>query len=383
MASAEALDFAKLLAPISAEKPTGADPRGNTTSESLYHKLRDARKSAREKERPGSGEDANPLDWKPVQQLGTQALEEQAKDLEIAAYLIEALLRLKGFAGLRDGFRLVRELVEKFWEGLYPLPEKDPPPDEHPLAARIAPLVSLNGEEGEGTLIAPMARVPLTESSSVGPPFTLAHFNEGTSLKKITDKALLDKKLATGKVSLEMFKKAVAETQAPFYRNLVDELTACITEFTKLGEALNQRCAGHGPPTSNIRNALNKCLETVKQEAGDKWKPIPEAPKDSPKKDGAAGPGSPAGPAEMVVGILQSREQALESMRKVADFFRRTEPHSPVSYALEQVERWARMALPDLWTELIAEEAPRKSVFKQVGIRPEALTPTPPGQKPR
>src|SRR5439155_11727993 len=184
MASAEALDLAKLLAPISAEKPTGADPRGNTTSESLYHKLRDARTTAREKERPGTGEDANPLDWKPVQQLGTQALEEQAKDLEIAAYLIEALLRLKGFAGLRDGFRLVRELVEKFWEGLYPLPEKDPPPDEHPLAARIAPLVSLNGEEGEGTLIAPMARVPITESTSVGPPFTLAHFNEGTSLKK-------------------------------------------------------------------------------------------------------------------------------------------------------------------------------------------------------
>lgn len=374
MASKELLDFAKLLAPISAEKPTGVDPRSDTTPESLYHKIRDARKAAREAERPGKIDDANPPDWKLVQQLATKALAEKAKDLEIAAYLIEALLRLNGFAGLRDGFRLTRELVEKFWDGLYPLPEKDPPPDEPPLAARIAPLVSLNGEDGEGTLIAPMARVPITEATSIGDPYTLAHFNEGTSLKRITDKATLDKKLASGAVSLEMFKKAVAETQAPFYRNLVEDLNACTAEFAKFGEVLNKRCDGRGPPTSNIRNALNKCLETVKQEAGDKWKPV-EPSKDGPKKDGAAEPGAPGAPATAVPAVLQSREQALETLRKVAEFFRHTEPHSPVSYTLEQVERWARMALPDLWAELIADEAPRKNVFKQVGIRPEAVTP--------
>jgi hypothetical protein len=39
-----------------------------------------------------------------------------------------------------------------------------------------------------------------------------------------------------------------------------------------------------------------------------------------------------------------------------------------VSYALDQVVRWGRMPLPELWTELIADE-PRKAVFKQIGIR--------------
>jgi type VI secretion system protein ImpA len=53
---------------------------------------------------------------------------------------------------------------------------------------------------------------------------------------------------------------------------------------------------------------------------------------------------------------------------KVAEFFRKTEPHSPVSYALDQVVRWGRMPLPELWTELIADDA-RKAVFKQIGIR--------------
>ena len=372
MASEEVLDFGKLLAPISADKPTGVDPRSETTSDSLYHKTRDARRAARDAERPGRADDAELPDWKPVRQLGIKILTEQAKDLEIAAYLLEALLRLEQFAGLRDGFRLVREIVEKFWDGLYPPPDQDPPPDEHPLANRIAPLVSLNGEESEGALIAPIARVPITAATSVGPPFSLAHYNEGTSLKRITDPKVLEKKLAAGAVSLEMFKRAVAETPASFYRQLVEDLTACTTEFGKLGEALKKRCNGHEPPTSNIRNALTNCLDLVKQEAGDKWKPPQEPSKDGPKKDGAPGPNPAASPAETTVAVLQGREQALENLRKVADFFRRTEPHSPVSYALEQVERWARMALPELWTELIADEAPRKNVFKQVGIRPEA-----------
>jgi len=41
-----------------------------------------------------------------------------------------------------------------------------------------------------------------------------------------------------------------------------------------------------------------------------------------------------------------------------------------IPYALEQVVNWGKMSLPDLLAELIPDEGPRKSVFKQVGIRP-------------
>src|SRR5690242_7010393 len=110
MASPEVLDFAKLLAPISADKPTGVDPRSDISPTSLHYKIKSDRSTARGAERQAvTGDDtASPPDWKPVRQLGIKVLTEQAKDLEITAYLIEALLRLEGFAGLRDGFRLAR-----------------------------------------------------------------------------------------------------------------------------------------------------------------------------------------------------------------------------------------------------------------------------------
>ena len=179
MASPDVLDFAKLTAPISAEKPTGVDPRSDISPTSLYYQVKGARSTARAAERQTAGTpDAATPDWKPVREIGAKLLTEQAKDLEITTYMIEGLLRLEGFAGLRDGFRLARELVDKFWDGIFPMP------DEEGLSTRIAPLSGLNGEDAEGTLIAPITRVPITDATSVG-RFTLAHYNEAKSLTRI------------------------------------------------------------------------------------------------------------------------------------------------------------------------------------------------------
>ena len=65
---------------------------------------------------------------------------------------------------------------------------------------------------------------------------------------------------------------------------------------------------------------------------------------------------------------MPTREDAFRSLLQVADFFRRTEPHSPVSYALEQAVRWGRMPLPELLQELISDEAVRKDLFRRTGI---------------
>jgi type VI secretion system protein ImpA len=58
----------------------------------------------------------------------------------------------------------------------------------------------------------------------------------------------------------------------------------------------------------------------------------------------------------------------------VADYFRQSEPHSPVSYALEQAVRWGRMPLPDLLAELIPDESARTNMLRMTGI-PAAKAP--------
>jgi type VI secretion system protein ImpA len=370
MASPEVIDLGKLLAAIPGDNPAGADLRADGSPGSAYYAIKDARSAARAAERqmiPGEEDSAPPPDWRPVLEFARKALAEKTKDLEIAAYLIEALVRQHGFAGLRDGFRLARGLVDAFWDRLYPLP------DEDVLETRVAALAGLNGVDAEGTLIAPIALVPITEAGANG-RLSLVHYQQAASLGKLTDPKVREKRIAQGAVTLEELQKAVAETPPPFYAGLVQDLTQCQEEFAGLCQALESRCGVDAPSASNIRTALTSYLDVVKDLARNKLDA-------SPAKDGAATSGAPAaaGAGSPAAGpsaeAIQSREDAFRVLLKVADYFRRAEPHSVVTSALEQVVRWGQMPLPELLAELIPDEAPRKNLFKQVGIRPPESAP--------
>jgi type VI secretion system protein ImpA len=363
MASPDVLDFASLLSPIAGDDPAGVDIRADASPGSLYYLIKDARSAARAAERrlPESDADAARADWRPVLKHGRTALAERTKDLEVTAYVIEALIRLHGLAGLRDGFKLGRCLVEQFWDGLYPRPDDDG------IDTRVAPLTSLNGEDADGTLIAPIAQVPVTEGGSTG-PFASYHYHSAAALEQLDPEAR-EKRIQQGAVTLAQLEKAASETSVAFFVNLVEDLKACQSEFGGLCAALDARCDGRAPPASNIRGALTACLDAVLALARDK---LPrdlagEEPADG-IQSGAAGGNGRAAPGE----TFRQREEALQSLLKVAEFFRRTEPHNPVSYALEQAVRWSRMTLPELLVELIPDESSRGALFKQVGIRPPA-----------
>ena len=68
---------------------------------------------------------------------------------------------------------------------------------------------------------------------------------------------------------------------------------------------------------------------------------------------------------------MNSRTQAIEQLDLVAEFFRKTEPHSPMSYAIEQVVRWSGLSLPELLQELITDGDARNGYFKLSGIKTE------------
>jgi type VI secretion system protein ImpA len=370
MASAAVLDIDRLAAPVPGPRPTGVDLREESPLHSAYYAIKDARNAARAAERQlvGDGEEpTSPADWRPVLEHAMTVLAEQSKDLEIAAYLIEALVRLHGFAGLRDGFRLARGLVENYWDGLYPQP------DEDGLETRVAPLAGLNGNDAEGTLLVPIARLPITDATSVG-RLDCTHYQQAVALAKLTDAKARDEKMAEGTLPLEIFQKAVGESPAPFYKNLVEDLGQCLEEFARLGAALDARCNGQAPPTSQIRTALESCLDVVKEVARAKLEAAP-APAEPAPTSGAPAPasGRVAGNGE-ALDALQTRDDAFRQLLKIAAFFQRTEPQSILPHALEQVVRWGRASVAELLTELIPDDTPRNSFFKQVGIKAAELT---------
>jgi type VI secretion system protein ImpA len=379
------LDLDRLVGPISPDHPVGFNPRIEPSATILYRALRSARSTARSAERriaamedDGSGVRPN---WKPVLDLAIQILSCESKDLEVTSYLIEALVRMHGFAGLHEGFRLCRLLVEDYWHDLYPRP------DEDGLATRVAPLMGLNGEGTEGTLIVPMLNVPLTSSTSVG-DFGCAHHDQATSLERIADPRTKARRIEQGAVSLKTFLEAVSDTPLPFYLALDEQLRGTQEEFHELTTLLDELCGQQAPHSSNIKNALAHCHEVVLTVAGDR---LTRAAQAAPIQDrGTAVNGNlpatlefqtlePAGPfdhdsedaADSLLGLargIPSRDHALMMLEAVAEFFRQTEPHSPIAFSLEQAVRWGRMPLPELITELIPDKTAREHYFRMVGI---------------
>ena len=70
-------DLEAVLAPIAGELPAGADLRQNTSPQSIYFRLRDARAEARAAERQADvdGDEGVPTRWRPVATLAREALD--------------------------------------------------------------------------------------------------------------------------------------------------------------------------------------------------------------------------------------------------------------------------------------------------------------------
>lgn len=369
MASPEVIDVGALLAPIQGESPCGEDLRSDLSPSCPYFIMKSARNDARRAERDAfqdpEGATEGGADWRPILDMAPKALRERSKDLEIATWYVEALVRRHGVQGLRDGMRLFRGLVEQYWDGAFPRPEPD---DDDDMDVRVAAFAGLNGLDAEGTLIAPIAQIPITEGSSVG-PFGSWQYAQALELEKLDDPDKIQRRLNSGAVSKEMFETAVHETSPEFLSSLIEDIQAAQEAYGSVTELLDQHCGASSPPTSQLRGALEDLLRTLKYVSPGSFPSENEPEMDeAPASDAPASPGgAPAQPAPPA-GALQTRDDALRALTKVAEYFRKSEPHSPISYALEQAVRWGRMPLPELLQELIRDDSVRAEYFRVAGI---------------
>lgn len=364
MPSASVLDWESLVLPISEENPAGADVRDDPSPSSLYYQIKDHCKAARNDERRGlfggivESDEANR--WRPAIDYAKRILATQAKDLEVASLLIEALARAHGFAGLRDGFRLTRELVERFWDQIHPMP------DEYGLETRLSYLSGLNGSGGPGVLVSPIARLPITQGTDVG-PFATWNVDQAVDIDRLDPKKKAER-LATGGTDLEKVRQAVTQTPVEYFVDVLDDIEGALEEWAALGQALNERAGGDAPSTANIREALDKAKARIRFIAQHVL-PTEEAAAESESAEGGEAAPAGDGAAGAVAGPVANREQAFKTLAEISEFFRKTEPHSPIAYLLERAVRWGRTPLPELLSELIPDQGARNTFHALTGVQ--------------
>jgi type VI secretion system protein ImpA len=81
---------------------------------------------------------------------------------------------------------------------------------------------------------------------------------------------------------------------------------------------------------------------------------------------------TPAEAQGMPGGPPQSRTQALAQLREVAEFFRRTEPHSPVAYLAEKAAHWGEQPLHVWLRSVVKDDASFAHIEEMLGVAPPA-----------
>lgn len=380
MASRSGLDIDALLAPISEDNPCGKDVRENLSPTSNYQLIKIARNTARSVERNSMfADDGQQADdsrrkidesWRKVAELAPKILRSEGKDLEVACWYAEARVRRDGFEGLAESFSIIEGLIGLYWDGLFPMP------DEYGLETRVSPLAGLNGEGSEGVLMAPIRNSVITNSGQAR-PYTYWEYQQAVETQRIADEKARNAQANKQGFTLAQIETAVRDSSNDFFTDLRDQLNESLASYSAVSEKLNTLCGTHeAPPTSNIINLIKECLNTITHLGKNKFPAVALvaetlAEDDQVASEGATGETAAVNGAKLVLSAVANREHAFKQLMEIADFFRKTEPHSPVSYAIEKAVKWGNMPLHELISELIPDKASRGHFSELTGVKTE------------
>ncbi len=363
MAANPTLDLEALLTPIPGENPAGEDVRYTR-----YDAIKEARREddnlpKGDWEEKGTVKNA---DWKKVMTIGIKSLSTETKDLQVAVWLLEGLIKEDGFIGLRDGLTLLKELHARFWDSVYPIIE------EGDFSFRAGPMDWMNEDKNIPFAI---RGIPFIRSSE-GDAYSLLHWEEAQEVENLGRKNPKEKAAAIEekKVTVEQFNKAVQATplshclaifeQVQQTQEALRGLQQIILE--KYGESNDER-----PSIEKIRKVLEEChalLEGIVKGKGGAKVEIGGATTGAATTSGTPEQGSSGGGGGI---IPHDRLDALARLAAVAEFFRQTEPHSPVAYLVQRATKWGEMPLEEWLSEVIKSKEVLGNVRETLGIKDE------------
>jgi type VI secretion system protein ImpA len=325
-----------LLNPIAGDNPAGVDLRYDP----VYEKIKEAR---REDDDAPQGEwqrARKVADWPLVIKLAGDALATRSKDLQLAAWLGEAMLRREGFGAFRATLDVTRGLLDKYWDSVYPEIE------DGDLELRAAPLEWIGLKLDMPAKMAALNRaghsyLQYAEARSIG--------TEQEAENDAAKRAKRDEAVAAKKPTIEEFDKAFADTPKAFVKQLASDVAATIESLQALDDFARDKFGDAAPSFLKLREVLQEVQRVVGQLLARKLEQDPDPVEAAPVAAGAASDasGDALGTAGDGARVLSAepvdRNDAASRVISAARFLRRTEPLSPSSYLMLRALRWGEL----------------------------------------
>ncbi len=250
--------------------------------------------------------------WGEIRNSALEALN-RSKDLRLLAHLGTALLRTEGLPAFVETLSVASEWLSVYWTHVHPQVDEDAILRRNALNCFADPMAVVDG----------IRRVPLVSSRQHG-TFSLR-----------------DIELASGQMQPTNGEPRPDEGQigAAFAAMPLDELTAmqqtaagALTALRRVDSVMRE---GGGPGAAPDFDPLLAQLTRIDRFLRAQLAARPDLAQD--EETGA----SPEGAAAAAAGIgpIKSRQDAIRALDAVAEFFRRTEPSSPIPLFIDRAKR--------------------------------------------
>lgn len=344
------IDLDGLLQPIAGENPSGESLR----YAGVYDEISEARRADDTLNRGEWQEELKVADYRKVIDLAVPALKDRSKDLQIGAWLSEALIKQFGFVGLRDSMKLLAGLQDQFWDTLHP------EIDEGDMSGRANAIAWFDTQASLSLL---------GVSFTGGPGYSMIDWEDSKAYDFPENMELLDtaeqvrlnelkaQAEAQRKVTGDMWRKAVAATRRAEMEVINHAVEECWSEFNNLNRVIEEKYdRNQMPGLSGFRKALDNVHTQIKKLLEEKRAEEPDEIEEVEGEVGTNEDGTPrAAGVAGIAGPIQNRKDALKRLGEIADFFQKTEPHSPISYIVGRAVKWGNMPL-ELWLQDVIKD---------------------------
>ncbi len=342
-----ALDINTLLQPISDDLPCGEDMQFS----SEFDAIRDMRRSDDPTLDQGVWvRDLKVANFAGVLHACSQLLGTRTKDLRLCGWLTEACARLDGFAGLAQGLEATRQVCETFWDGIYPQADGD---DQEERIGNVNWLLKQIEELG--------ATLPLTTTQDQALGRRVIEAARATQASDQDD----DRRQQADEVQT-----ALQKMPGPLVLKQIESVQQALHSLDGLRTVIDERLGLDGPSFAGARQSLEDTEHLLKRIAKEKGLSTATVTQESAQATNTD-PGVVQSPlVASAPGELTHRSQALAQLRAVADFFRRTEPHSPVAYLADKAARWGEVPLHQWLRTVVKDPQVLGNLEELLGVEP-------------
>lgn len=331
------IDVEKYLQPISEEAPCGED----LSYDPGYYTLEQAAAGKPEQQMGDTIVPAEEPNWREVRNAAEELMP-RSKDLRVIVYLMVGAMEAEGFEGLRDGIKLLKGVLEEYWDTVHP--QLDPDDNNDPMERM--------------NIIASLA----TPDSTTDPLRFIRKISTTTlvGIRTIGFFGLRDIQLAKGDIDLpegsEEELPSMSLVQGAVQEMAIEDLQStaeCINEALELWQGIDQYItetvgAGNAADISLLTSTLKDAARVMNEFLNSRgYGDAPEGEEDGEREEGGSGD-----PKQSIKGDIASPQDVLRMIDKICQYYDRNEPSSPVPLLMKRARKLVARPFAEILRDL-------------------------------